>query len=92
MKFPKAQRVFAAVGVTAAAVLVPIATAQPASATQWHCERYLASKGYVIGPKVKNGCSYDTFATTVWCLTNLNAIISNGTHVTEACEYARHRD
>ncbi|WP_250286864.1 hypothetical protein [Streptomyces atroolivaceus] len=89
MKFPKAQRVLTAVGVTAAAVLIPLATAETASATAWQCERYLASKGYVVGAKVKTACGYDSFATNAWCIIQLDALISNNTHVNEACRLAR---
>ncbi|WP_157987098.1 hypothetical protein [Streptomyces atratus] len=89
MKLTKVRRAFTAAAVVGAAVLVPFASAQTASATSSHCEIYLHNQGYIVGAKIKEACSYDTFVTQVYCLSRLNAIISNGTHVTTACRYAR---
>jgi hypothetical protein len=46
-----------AVGVVAAAGVMPLITATPASAAQSTCVNYVGSKGYLIGPKVRFACS-----------------------------------
>ncbi len=43
-------------GLLVSAVAIPVATAAPADATAKSCRSYLQSKGYIVGPKVKNIC------------------------------------
>lgn len=50
------KRALAAAGLTAAAVVLPITVAAPAQASAVDCQNYLASKGYLVGPKVKDAC------------------------------------
>lgn len=54
----KTRRFLAGLAVVAAAGVVPVVTALPAQAAQEHCVNYLGRQGYVIGPKVREACSY----------------------------------
>ncbi|MFE5211726.1 hypothetical protein [Streptomyces sp. NPDC056600] len=53
----KLKRALAAASVTAAAIVVPITVAAPAQASAADCRSYLASKGYIVGPKLTSGCA-----------------------------------
>lgn len=98
MKSMKVSRVLAALGVAAAATLVPIATAAPASASASMysgCLNYVKSKGYVVGPKVYAACSHQALNTGlgVWihnpaCLSGLVNIGVTSTVAVEACKRA----
>ncbi|MFE0131598.1 hypothetical protein ACFWY6_08465 [Streptomyces sp. NPDC059037] len=56
MKSLNAKRVLVAASMTAAAAVVPIVTAAPASATPIECVTYLKHEGYSIGSKAINSC------------------------------------
>lgn len=57
MKSLTIRRVVAAVGITVAAVTLPVVTAGVANASPARCEISLKNDGYVVGPKVKSACS-----------------------------------
>ncbi|MFF4949826.1 hypothetical protein [Streptomyces chattanoogensis] len=51
------RRIAAATGVLVAGAALPLVVTAPAQATTKACESYLASKGYVVGPKADQACS-----------------------------------
>ncbi|MFI1567970.1 hypothetical protein ACH4ZX_33965 [Streptomyces sp. NPDC020490] len=52
------KRLLAAIAVSAATLVVPVAIATPASADQSRCVNYIGDQGYIVGPKVKAACSH----------------------------------
>ncbi|MFD5751736.1 hypothetical protein [Streptomyces sp. NPDC127033] len=56
----KMKRALVALAMTVGAVGVPMVTATSAQATQSQCTNYLTSKGYLVGPKLRQACSYGT--------------------------------
>lgn len=57
MKLLKAKRLVAAASVVAAAGIVPVITATPASADQVDCVTFLKNRNYIIGAKVRAACN-----------------------------------
>ncbi len=55
MKALNVTRLLSAAGITAAAVLIPVAAAAPASAYSG-CDNWVAWNGYQVGPKVSAAC------------------------------------
>ena len=91
----KVGRALTAVGVTAAAILGPIAMAAPASALYSGCLNYVKARGYVVGPKVYNACSHEAWSTGIgiWvanptCVSKLTALRVEGLTSMEACKRA----
>lgn len=60
----------AAAGVVVAARALPILVASPASATQSACTNYVATHGYLAGPKAKGVCSNGAIDTGAGKMTN----------------------
>jgi hypothetical protein len=85
----RVKRALAAVSVIAAAGVVPIVTAAPASADISLCKSYL-SKWYTVGPKVTKACtrgSYDGSGVSD-CSNQLVAIGVTRSRANNACSYA----
>ncbi|MFE6423112.1 hypothetical protein ACFVN4_32090 [Streptomyces rochei] len=94
MKTLKVTRLLSTAGVTAAAVLIPIAAAAPASAATGYsgCKNYVAWNGYLVGPKVSAACSNKAINMPVggWianplCVTQLIKAGVNSTVASQAC-------
>ncbi|MEU5506237.1 hypothetical protein [Streptomyces fungicidicus] len=83
----KMKRVLTALAVTAAAGVLPLAAATPASAYgPSYCEKYIASKGYLVGPKVKGACNYAGHAATApLCSSGLINSGVRDNHAIQAC-------
>ncbi|MFF6811006.1 hypothetical protein ACFZAG_14110 [Streptomyces sp. NPDC012403] len=83
----KLKRVMTAVCVTAAAGVLPLIAATPASAYgPSYCERYLASKEYIVGSGVKASCRYAGSAGTVqFCSAGLINLGVRENHAFQAC-------
>lgn len=66
-----------ALGTTAAATLMPVVTATPASAAYVSCLQYVDDHGYIVGPRVRAACDHRALKVgTVWfgnaaCITGL---------------------
>jgi uncharacterized membrane protein len=77
MRLRSMKPALSAVGVVAAAGVMPLVTATPASADQVSCANYVGSKGYAVGPKVRSACSAGAISTGVmkvpnpYCMTRL---------------------
>ncbi|MFD0368324.1 hypothetical protein [Streptomyces sp. NPDC127114] len=86
----KLQRLFAAASLTAAVIVIPVATATSAQATPAQCESYLRGAGYVVGPKVKAACRNGAQVPTghTVCLGGLVAIGVQAAHANRACTLA----
>ncbi|MFE6423113.1 hypothetical protein ACR31U_12660 [Streptomyces rochei] len=94
MKTLKVTRLLSAAGVTAAAVLIPIAAAAPASAATGYsgCKTWVGMHGYTVGPKVSAACSNKAINMPVggWianplCVTQLIKAGVNSTVASQAC-------
>lgn len=57
MKLSKGKSLLVATCVTAAAGVLPLVAAAPASASASSCRAYVAAMNYDIGPKVKRACN-----------------------------------
>jgi hypothetical protein len=81
------KRAMAALCVTAAAGALPLMAASPASAYgRTYCENYIASKGYLVGPKVKGACKYaGDPATVAFCYAGLTNAGVKDNHAYQAC-------
>ncbi|MDG5807757.1 hypothetical protein P9869_34920 [Streptomyces ossamyceticus] len=94
MKAMKIKRVLAAMGVVAAAGIVPLVTAAPAHASQTQCVNYLRDKHYVIGPRVRAACDYGAIFSGAaklpnpYCLTGLANIGVRSANASIACKLA----
>lgn len=86
----KIQRVLAAACVTAAAVVIPVATAGPAQATPIQCMHYIESKGYIVGPNVRSACHFgDDFPMGFNnCMAAFTILGVKSNHRLEACNRA----
>ncbi|MGI5394919.1 hypothetical protein [Streptomyces sp. CA-251251] len=80
MKALKATRLLSVAGVTAAAVLIPVAAAAPASAATGYsgCKTWVGMHGYTVGPKVSGACANKALKTPLgdwygnpFCITGL---------------------
>ncbi|MFE1106408.1 hypothetical protein ACFW5U_11105 [Streptomyces rochei] len=79
MKAPKVTRLLSAAGLTAAAILIPVAAAAPASAATGYsgCKNWVSWNGYVVGPKVSSACANKAldmaigWAPNPFCITGL---------------------
>ncbi len=85
----------AAAGITAAAVLTPVATATPAAAYDYAspCWNYVGNHGYRVGPKVEAACEYEALRLPVWtpnpnCMRGLTQIGVALDVAQEACRRA----
>ncbi|GGX54896.1 hypothetical protein [Streptomyces fructofermentans] len=79
------KRALAAAGLTAAAVVVPLMTAAPAQASAADCRNYLASRGYVVGPKVTAACAQTGLTGYQACVQRLLNIDVRSEHALIAC-------
>ncbi|WP_159046264.1 hypothetical protein [Streptomyces sp. MMG1121] len=82
-------------GITAAAVLTPIAAATPAAAYGgWAgCDNYVQDHGYVVGPKVQDACQNRAVYVEWWipnpnCVNGLYGIGVNYGVAQQACTRA----
>ncbi|MEU9993225.1 hypothetical protein AB0E10_42080 [Streptomyces sp. NPDC048045] len=68
MRSLRVGQTLAAAGITAAAILTPIATATPAAAAGYYsgCTNFVRAHGYVVGPKVKAACSNKALHLVGW--------------------------
>jgi len=64
----RAGQALGALGITAAAVLIPLATATPAAAYDYSspCINYVGAHGYAVGPKVREACSHGAIHIVGW--------------------------
>ncbi|MCZ4510783.1 hypothetical protein O3Q52_21840 [Streptomyces sp. ActVer] len=85
MKF---RRALATLSVLVAAGVVPLVTAGTAQADPFDCVDYLKSKNYEIGPKVTKACSYNKTFTNWKCVAQLSLLMSNTSHIANACSRA----
>ncbi|MFC7305540.1 hypothetical protein ACFQVC_15075 [Streptomyces monticola] len=86
------KRLLAAVGVTAAAGVVPVVAAAPAQADQMDCAQYLKGAGYVVGSKAKGACRVGSQGGPVnWmgCDARLVTIGVSSAHSTRACNWSQ---
>lgn len=94
MRTTKIRKALAVMSVLATAGIVPLVTAAPAHASQARCVNYLGNQGYVIGPRVREACSYGAIfsppATTPNpnCLLRLIRIEVSTAHAQTACSRA----
>lgn len=75
-------------GVVTAAGIVPLVTAAPAHASQARCVNYLGNQGYLIGPRVREACSYEALTGGLPnpnCVLRLTRIGVSGPHMQTAC-------
>lgn len=86
----KVQRILATVAVVVAAGGVPLVTATSASASSRDCEGYVASAGYIVGPKVWAACGYKHLlvGANPLCITRLATIHVDAATAQRACEVA----
>lgn len=75
MKFQKMKRAVTAASVVAAAGVLPLIVASPASATQSACTNYVATHGYFAGPKVKAACGHGAIDTGIGKMANPACIL-----------------
>ncbi|WP_137989314.1 hypothetical protein [Streptomyces vilmorinianum] len=75
----KIRRMVTALCITAAAGVVPLATATTAQADQVSCANYVASKGYTVGPKVRAACDHRAWRTWAGTVPNPACISGLGT-------------
>ncbi|TGB08117.1 hypothetical protein [Streptomyces sp. MZ04] len=86
------KRVLVAASIAAAAAVVPIVTAAPASATPLECINYLEHQGYPVGPKVINSCKNGDSGSVVIrqsCPVTLVSFGVKSNHAATACRAAR---
>ncbi|WP_433287685.1 hypothetical protein ACQPZQ_33960 [Pseudonocardia sp. CA-142604] len=88
----RAIRALAAAAVLAlTTIVIPVAIATPASATEAQCVDYLRREGVMIGPKVRNACDQgasSSFVERQACFPLLvRAGVSDG-KASDACSYA----
>lgn len=88
--FPmKIRRLVAAMGVAAAATLIPVATAAPAQADSIDCMEYLQDTGiYNVGPKLMEACRGQTAWTQPLCIGTMIGLGVRSNHAAEACYLA----
>ncbi|AYC41260.1 hypothetical protein ACFYZI_13810 [Streptomyces griseorubiginosus] len=79
------KRALAAAGVTVAAMVVPLTVAAPAQASAADCRNYLASQGYIVGPKVKEACAQTGITGYQGCVQRLLNIGVRSEHALIAC-------
>ncbi|WP_266382827.1 hypothetical protein [Streptomyces canus] len=90
MKLLKAKRLVAAASVVAAAGIVPVITATPASADQVDCVTFLKNRNYIIGAKVRAACNIKHLpvGANPVCLADLVVIGVTADHANRACRLA----
>lgn len=88
MKMPGMRRVIAAVSVTAAAGVLPLLAATPASAHRFDCYQYVMDAGYKVGPKVMAACDNRSFQglPSTACLSGLSKLKIQWVVYFEACK------
>ncbi len=95
MKALNVTRLLSAAGITAAAVLIPVAAAAPASAVGYSgCKTWVGLNGYTVGPKVSAACDKKALQIVAGWTPNplcLDGLIKAGVDTstaTEACTRA----
>ncbi|OXS33062.1 hypothetical protein CHR28_22385 [Streptomyces sp. XY006] len=94
MKLQRTKRLLSVASVVAAAGVLPLISATPASADQGACTKYLANKGYLVGPKVKSACANPALHTPLGvvpdfdCTHGLRVAGVKDQHAIDACKRA----
>ncbi|KFG03134.1 MULTISPECIES: hypothetical protein [Streptomyces] len=85
----KVRRFLAALGVAAAAGIVPVAAAGTAHADAFDCVEYLKDKGYRVGPVVTSACGYHSvIGFHPVCIVKLQDVGVRAGHANRACTLA----
>ncbi|WP_432139922.1 MULTISPECIES: hypothetical protein [unclassified Streptomyces] len=88
---PRLKRALVAASVVAAAGVLPMVSAAPASAAPSTCVNYIASKGYLVGPKVRAACQNTRVlgkSPNPYCLVGLSKIGVKWDDAVAACNRA----